>query len=81
MITDCHVEEGDWFVHLRRSALLFVDDLVLLASLGQDLGQIVAKWETMGLTSVPLNLRPWFSTGNVKYFGGFLEGGRRVEAS
>ena len=44
----CHGEEGAWFGNLRIASLLFVDDVVLLASSGHDL-QFTAECEAVGM--------------------------------
>lgn len=69
-----HGEEGVWFENVRVYALLYADDVVLLASSSHDiqraLGQFSVKWQE----SAPLDLRPWFSAAN-RWNGPFgLEG-------
>ncbi|KAI3363831.1 hypothetical protein L3Q82_001434 [Scortum barcoo] len=60
--------EGVRFGNHRISSLLFVDDVVLMASSGQDLQHVLerfaAECEAAGMRiSTSKNPRPWFSTG------------------
>ncbi|KAI3352472.1 hypothetical protein L3Q82_005424 [Scortum barcoo] len=60
--------EGVRFGNHRISSLLFADDVVLMASSGQDLQHVLerfaAECEAAGMRiSTSKSLRPWFSTG------------------